>query len=117
MSSAAHSSLTDEPANLAARYSLAAQFHLRILLHLKPQSASEFRQHFHIARCFVAETEIKALMYLARVKFLLQDSFGKILGRHQRQIAPERKQQNRIDPCSFQPTDLLRSRCEQFESS
>src|SRR5436305_14219571 len=108
-------SINEQFANLAAGDALAAQLHLRINLDLEAHLASKFGEHRNIARGFVAEAEIKAFVYLARVELLFQDALGELPWCHQRKIAPEGEKQNGVDAGRFQESQFFGSRAEQLQ--
>jgi hypothetical protein len=112
-----HASVGNQSADLAARDGFPAQLHLGIHLHLKSHLPPELGQHIHVAGRLVSKPEIESFMHFARMQLLFQDSFGKLPRRHQREIAPEGKQQDRIYSGSLEPAEFLGSRSQQLQSS
>ena len=112
----AHSSIFNQPANLAAGDPLAAQLHFRINLDLESHLAPELGQQIHVARSFMPEAKVVAFVNFARVQFSLQNAFRKLPRRHKRKIAPEGQQQHGVNSRAFEPAQFLGSRGEQFQS-
>ena len=55
------------------------------------------------------EAEVESFVHFAGVQLLLQNALGKLAWGHQREIAPERKQQDSVDPGAFEQAQFFRS--------
>jgi Skp family chaperone for outer membrane proteins len=63
----------------------------------------------------VPKVKVIAFVNLARMQALLQNFMRKLARRHQRKIAREGKQQNRIHSSGLQQPQLFRKRSQQFQ--
>ena len=64
----------------------------------------------------MAEVEVVAFMNFTHVQILFQDFFGELARGKQGKIAPEGKQQHRVDAGAFEPAQLFRGGREQLQS-
>src|ERR1039458_6891309 len=111
----AHAAFGKQLTDVAARNPLPAQAHLRIIVDLKSHLPAQLAQQLDVSRGFVPEVEVVAFVNLAGMQALLQNFMGKLVRRHQRKIAREGEQQNRVDAGGFQQAQFLRSRSQQFQ--
>src|SRR5271170_1453297 len=101
---------------MTARNRLTAQSLLRINLHGKAHLLPELRQHVYVARSFVPEAEVEALMHLACMQFLFQDALSELPRRHQRKIASKRQDEHGVNARGFEQAQFLRQRSKQLQS-
>src|SRR3954452_21686831 len=114
---AADTSCSDEFADVAAGHRFAAQLHLRIDLHFESHFTSELFKHFDIAGGLVSEMKVVTFVHFARMQLLLQDVVRELMGRHQREIAGEGKQQNRVESGRFEQAKFFGKWREQLQAS
>ena len=111
----ANSSFGKQLPDVAARNGLAAQAHLGIIVDLKSHFSSQIAEHLNISRRLVSEVEVVALVHFAGMQAPLQNLMGKLMRCHQRKIAREGKQQNRVDAGSFEQAQFFWKRSQQFQ--
>src|ERR1035441_9094561 len=95
---------------MATRNPLPARAHLPIVMNLKSHFAAKIPQQVNISCRLVPEVEVVAFMNFAGMQPLLQNSMSKLVRRHEREIAREGKEQDRIDTGGFQQTQFFRKR-------
>ena len=64
----------------------------------------------------MAKAEVVTLVHFARVQFLFQNPFRKLMGRHHRQISAKRKQQDGIEAGGFEQAEFFGKRRDQLQS-
>jgi len=64
----------------------------------------------------MAEVEVISLMNLAGMEVFFQDVVGKLVRRHQREIASKRQHQNRVERGGLEEAEFFRGWSQQFES-
>src|SRR5579864_2095999 len=116
MACAAHLTEGDQFADLRARDRFSAQSQFRIDGYFKTHVTAKFRKQIHIPGCFVAETEVVAFVYLARVQSFFQDVVGEGFWSHERQVAREREEKNGIKAGSPEQSKPFGSRSKQLKS-
>src|SRR5208282_3229163 len=97
------------------RNRLAAQAHLGIIVDLKSHLPSQIAQQLNVSRRFVSEVEVVAFVNFTGMQALFQNFMSKLMRRHQRKIAREGKQQNRVDAGGFEQPQFLRKWGQQLE--
>jgi hypothetical protein len=76
---------------------------------------AQLAQQLNVPRCLVPEVEVVAFVNFPGMKPLLKNFMGKLVRRHQRKIAREGEQQDRIDAGGFQESQLFRKRSQQLQ--
>ena len=70
----------------------------------------------NVSRRFVSEVEVVAFVNFTGMQTLFQNFMGKLVRRHQRKIAREGKQQNRVDSGGFEQAQFFRQRSQQLQA-
>src|SRR5579871_600629 len=102
-------------ANLAAGNRLPAKPKLGINVDVKSHFPPELSQQSNVALRPVAKAEVVTFVNFASLQALLQDFLSELARGHQREIAGERKQQQRVQSGRFEQSNLFRRWRQQSE--